>query len=100
LLFTSAHFAVFTSVFAVYWMVPGQQTRLLWLLAASVYFYASWNPWLVGLIVASTTVDYWIARTIAVTRSPRGRSALTAALFTLSLLLAPDATKTFIYFQF
>jgi alginate O-acetyltransferase complex protein AlgI len=85
-LFTSEHFLVFfVIVFAVHWLVPWHRVRLWWLLGASLYFYASWNPWLAGLIAASTTVDYWIARTIAASPDPRRRSLLVAASIAMNL---------------
>jgi alginate O-acetyltransferase complex protein AlgI len=86
LLFTSQSFLVFFSVvFAVHWLLPTHRARLLWLLGASLFFYATWNPWLAGLIAASTTVDYWIARAIAATPFPRRRSALVATSVGMNL---------------
>jgi len=79
LLFCSQAFLVFfVVVFGVYWLLPSQKVRNAWLLAASIYFYASWNHWLAALIVASTTADYWIARLIEASESPRRRRALLA----------------------
>ena len=46
------------------------------LLAASIYFYASWNALLVLLIVASAVVDYWLAIYMAAAKSPGRRRAL------------------------
>jgi alginate O-acetyltransferase complex protein AlgI len=86
MLFTSQRFLFFfTLVFAVYWALPWRRARLWWLLGASFYFYASWNPWLAGLIAASTTVDYWLARAIAATAAPRRRSSLVAASICMNL---------------
>jgi len=86
LLFTSQSFlAFFVVVFAVHWLLPTHRARLLWLLGASLFFYATWNPWLAGLIAASTTVDYWIARAIAATPFPRRRSALVATSVGMNL---------------
>src|SRR5205807_2475184 len=48
-------------VFAVYWSLRQHRHRMIWLLLASVYFYASWNPWLLTLIVFSASVDYAVA---------------------------------------
>jgi len=79
LLFCSQAFlSFFVVVFAVYWSLPSHRARLLWLLAASIYFYASWNTWLAGLIVGSTTADYWIARRMATSESVRLRRTLLA----------------------
>lgn len=55
----------FVCVFSGFWLIARFKTlRLVWLLAASYIFYASWNPTLVGLIVASTALDFWIAQRI------------------------------------
>ncbi|HEX7379786.1 MAG TPA: MBOAT family protein, partial [Pirellulales bacterium] len=58
-------------MFALYWAVPWQRWRTFLLLAASFYFYASWNKWLALIIAVSTTVDYVVARGIEA--SPDGR---------------------------
>jgi alginate O-acetyltransferase complex protein AlgI len=77
LLFCSqAFFVFFVVVFTVYWLLPTQSARVGWLLASSIYFYASWNHWLAALIVASTTADYLIARRIEANESPGRRRAL------------------------
>lgn len=55
----------FVAVFSGFWLVARYpMIRVIWLLAASYIFYASWNPTLVGLIIVSTMADYWIARKI------------------------------------
>lgn len=55
----------FVCVFSGFWLIARYKTlRVVWLLAASYIFYASWNPTLVGLIVASTALDFWIAQKI------------------------------------
>jgi alginate O-acetyltransferase complex protein AlgI len=77
MLFNSLQFLVFFAlVFAVYWSLPWQRLRVYLLLGASFYFYASWNPWLALLIVASTTVDFFLARGIENAESPRLRKLL------------------------
>lgn len=59
MLFNSFHFLVFFPiVLGVYHLIP-RRYRWMFLLVASYYFYMSWNPWYLGLIVASTGVDYW-----------------------------------------
>lgn len=79
MLFCSSQFVVFFAVvFALYWATPWARARVWVLLAASFYFYASWNKWLAMIIFVSTTLDYFVARAIAAARSPRGRKALVA----------------------
>lgn len=66
----------FVLVFSGFWLVARfPVVRVLWLLTASYLFYASWNPTLVGLIIASTVADYWIARRIFEADSQRKRKS-------------------------
>ena len=68
MLFCSQHFLVFfVAVFTFYWSLPWQRARVYLLLAASYYFYASWNHWLALVVCASSTLDYLLARGIAAT---------------------------------
>jgi len=63
MLFCSLPFFIFfVVVFCLYWALPWQQARVWLLLAASFYFYASWNQWLALIVCASTLMDYLIAR--------------------------------------
>ena len=56
--FNSIHFLIFFPVvLAVYFIVP-KKLRYLWLLAASYYFYMSWNTKYAVLIAFSTVVTY------------------------------------------
>ena len=62
MLFTSLQFAVFfAAVFAAYRLLPHRGQNWL-LLAASYYFYASWDWRFLGLLVVSTGVAYGSAR--------------------------------------
>jgi alginate O-acetyltransferase complex protein AlgI len=65
MLFCSQLFLVFFAVvFTAYWSIPARwhRGRIWLLLAASFYFYASWNEWLALIIAVSCTVDYFLAR--------------------------------------
>ncbi|PTX60441.1 alginate O-acetyltransferase complex protein AlgI [Kordia periserrulae] len=63
---TSLFLVFFTIVFLVYWFVLGSiknedkrlKARIIFLLLASYYFYMSWNPVFILLILFSTVVDY------------------------------------------
>lgn len=60
MLFNSTGFLVFFPVVAlVYFLVP-QKFRPAWLLAASYYFYMSWNP-RYAVLIAATTLCTWAA---------------------------------------
>jgi alginate O-acetyltransferase complex protein AlgI len=77
MLFHTFHFLVFfLVVFAVYWALRRHRWRLGWLLLASLYFYASWNPWLISLIVFSASVDYGVALLLQGSASPGKRRLL------------------------
>ncbi len=98
MLFCSWTFArFFAVVFAVYWLVPwrrlqmliplpttprrsflltGDEVRVWWLLAASFYFYASWNKKLALLICATTLMDYGIGLALESLSAPRLRRGL------------------------
>ncbi len=72
MLFHSSSFlAFFCLVFPVYWAIPHHYGRMLWLLVASCAFYMSWNPWMILLILASASIDYFAALAMERTSSPR-----------------------------
>ena len=81
-------FYLFAATFALYWALRSQRARMVVLLVASIYFYARWNPWLVGLVLGTALFDYWIAIKIEDTEEPRRRRALlvTSLCVTLGLL--------------
>lgn len=84
--FVSMQFAGFFAVaLLVYWALPWHRGRMLWLLAASAFFYMSWNPWLITLIVLSASIDYISALALERTTSPRGRRALLVVSIVLNL---------------
>jgi alginate O-acetyltransferase complex protein AlgI len=58
---SQAYLVFFVCLFAVYWALPWQRARIALLLAASYYFYATWNQWLALLIFVTTLLDYAIA---------------------------------------
>ncbi|MEX2122220.1 MAG: MBOAT family protein [Pirellulales bacterium] len=77
MLFCSQQYLLFfVLVFGLYWALPWQRGRVYLLLAASFYFYASWNHWLAAIIAVSTTVDYWVARGMQSAGDPRRRKLL------------------------
>jgi alginate O-acetyltransferase complex protein AlgI len=83
LIFSSAPFlAFFAFVVPVAWLLPAR-ARKLFLLAASYYFYASWDWRFLGLIVLSTAIDFAAGLVMARWSDPRvRRSALVASLVT------------------
>ncbi len=86
MLFCSQQFLLFfLVVFALYWSVPWQRFRVWLLLVASFLFYASWNQWLAILIVASTVMDYGIARRLETCLGKRSRQGLLLLSITFNL---------------
>lgn len=58
MLFNSIDFLVFFPIVVLlYWVIP-KKIRYIWLLAASYYFYMSWNAEYALLIAASTLITY------------------------------------------
>jgi alginate O-acetyltransferase complex protein AlgI len=77
MLFCSEQFLYFFAVvFVAYWALPWGRARVGLLLAASFYFYASWNHWLACVIAVSTTLDYAIGRGLEATASSWRRKLL------------------------
>ncbi|CAN5522031.1 MBOAT family protein [soil metagenome] len=67
-----------TAVLAVYWCIPRRlnNARVVWLVIASVHFYAAWNAGLAFLVTATTMVDFYLARVLDRTQSSRWRRLL------------------------
>jgi len=86
----------FALVLALYWALPWRQARLVVLLAAGLYFYASWSRGLAALIVTTSALDYLFARGIEASASPRARKALLG----LSLGMNLGLLATFKYADF
>ena len=78
-------FYLFAVAFAAYWSLRRQTLRMVVLLLASIYFYARWNPWLVGLVLGTALFDYWIAIRIEDSDDPRRRRALLVASLCVTL---------------
>jgi D-alanyl-lipoteichoic acid acyltransferase DltB (MBOAT superfamily) len=85
MLFNSLEFIVFFAVvFALYWRLP-HRGQNLFLLAASLFFYGSWNARLLLLLVGSATVDFVCALAIENARTPRAKRAFMVLSVTTSL---------------
>lgn len=81
-------FAFFLLVGAVYWALRTNGPRKLWLLAASYVFYAAWDWRFLGLIFATTAVDFYAARRIeaAPTKEAKRRWLRVSLGFDLGML--------------
>ncbi len=73
MLFNSLIFILFLPcVFAAYWLLKGPW-RNLFLLAASYYFYFSYNPWFLLLLVGTSGLDYYLAKLISNSENHKAR---------------------------
>jgi D-alanyl-lipoteichoic acid acyltransferase DltB (MBOAT superfamily) len=67
----SLTFAIFFAiVWATYRWLRSWPLRKAFLLVASYFFYAAWNPWFLGLLWFSTALAWYAARAIAATNRP------------------------------
>ena len=62
MLFNSYSFMLFFPVVTLLFFLIPKRVRCFWLLAASYFFYMSWNPSYAVLILGSTIVTYGAAR--------------------------------------
>ncbi|HEV3007034.1 MAG TPA: MBOAT family O-acyltransferase [Pirellulales bacterium] len=77
MLFCSKQYLLFfVAVFTVYWALPWRRPRVWLLLAASFYFYASWNEWLAAIVGISSLADYLLARGMERSAGAQSRRAL------------------------
>jgi alginate O-acetyltransferase complex protein AlgI len=73
-LFNSLTFLFFFAVvFSLHFLARGWGMRKNVLLLASYVFYAAWDPPYVAILIASTLLDWWLARRIDRTDAPRRR---------------------------
>ncbi len=62
MLFVSTGYLLFFFIFfVIYWTIPGNRHRKIFILIASYFFYGAWDPRFLILIVFSTLVDYLVA---------------------------------------
>ncbi|OJJ20846.1 membrane-bound O-acyltransferase family protein [marine bacterium AO1-C] len=76
MLFNSLEFAIFLPlVYTLYWLISkrGHQAQNLVLLLASYFFYAWWDWRFLGLILASSLIDYQVGLQLAKTKAPQQR---------------------------
>ena len=73
--FNSLQYLIFFPIVAILHFVIPRKYRWIMLLAASYYFYMSWNPNLVFLIAFTTVVSYGAALLMERTENPKARKA-------------------------
>lgn len=82
---TQAYLLFFLVVWTGYWFTPWKNTRVYWLLTASIYFYATWNKWLALLVFGTATIDYLLALGIEHSKSRRAGRALVGVSLAVNL---------------
>lgn len=100
MLFNSFHFLVFFPiVVSIYFIVP-KKTRYLWLLAASYYFYMSWNAKYAVLIAFSTLATWLAGLLLGVCRERGGNVVVKKWIVAVSFLVNLGILGFFKYFDF
>ena len=98
MLLTSGTYLIFLAlVFFVYWPLSSRRRlSLLFLLLASYYFYALWNPWSLGFLLLISLIDFTSGFCIDVIAQPAYRKLLllTSVVIDIGCLLL------FKYFNF
>jgi len=97
-LFNTLAYAVFFGVvFVVAWLLSGSVRLRLWfLLLASYYFYANWDPRFLALIWGSSTVDWLLGNAIDAAPTQRRRKQWLAFTVVMNL----GVLALFKYFDF
>jgi D-alanyl-lipoteichoic acid acyltransferase DltB (MBOAT superfamily) len=78
-LFNSFAFFVFLAVVYAVYLPLSRRAQNRWLLAASYFFYGAWDWRFLGLIFASTVIDYAVGLALARSEDPRRRKQLVTA---------------------
>ncbi len=58
MIFNSTEFLIFFPIVVLIYYILPKKVRYIWLLVTSWYFYMSWNPVYIVLLLASTTITY------------------------------------------
>ena len=97
MLFNSFSYALFLPiVFILYWLIP-QKFRWIILLMSSYYFYASWGPQYIAIILLTTIISY----TAALLMKSRQKNRLyPKTILILSVTICVAILFFFKYFNF
>jgi alginate O-acetyltransferase complex protein AlgI len=96
MLFNSVHFLAFFPVAVIVHFLLRDRYRWMWLLATSYYFYMSWRPPYVLVLMALTLIDYVAAIRIADAKTLRGKRLFLVVSIAANLTLL----GVFKYFDF
>lgn len=96
MLFNSFHFLMFFPIVVLLYFIIPKRVRYIWLLMSSYYFYMSWNPKYILLILFSTVVTYACGLIIGGTDERRKRKFFLVLCIVLNLAVL----FSFKYFNF
>lgn len=97
MLFTSANYFIFLAiVFFLYCLLARKRVPVWFLLVASYYFYALWNPKFLGLVILISTVDFLVA--FGLGRSEK--RGIRRLLVSCSIVIDVGVLFVFKYFNF
>lgn len=100
MLFNSVNFLIFFPFVVLIYFVFPTRFRYLWLLAASYYFYMSWNPRHIVFLITSTVVTYFCARLIECVRKKENWDSSRQERAARLLLISGIAVNIGILFYF
>ncbi len=87
MLFNSLSFFVFLGIVWTLYLLLPHRAQNRWLLAASYFFYGAWDWRFLGLILASTAIDYVIGLALARSADPHRRKLLVTTSIVANLAL-------------
>ena len=99
MLFNSFEFGVFLPiVFSIYWLLGylGRKSQNVFLVLASYVFYGWWDWRFLGLILASSLIDYWIGGQIKAKPNHKKSLLLISVVFNLGMLFVVKYYNFFI----
>ncbi len=96
MLFNSLHFLIFFPITIILYYILPHKTRWVCLLAASYYFYMSWNPIYAFLILFTTGINYYAALQMKKAQIHKRKKAF----LLLGLLSSLSVLFVFKYFNF
>lgn len=100
MLFNSYHFFAFFPIVSLLYCVIPKKMRVMWLLAASYYFYMGWNPKYAILILMCTLVTYISAYWIDSLEGNEGKICYRRCIFITCCVFTFGVLILFKYFYF
>jgi D-alanyl-lipoteichoic acid acyltransferase DltB (MBOAT superfamily) len=93
-------FVFFAAVSLVYWDIPSNSWRKIWLLAASCVFYAAWDWRFLGLVLLVIVNTYIVTLTLTLTLTRKADDRHRRAILTAGIVTSLGVLGFFKYFNF